>query len=83
MKYYKIPENRLRDFIESEEILTALQDGGVDNWSWYGESLYDYYKAYSDENNLEEYPPDLEIETIVDNEIKRYEVLNEDSIEEK
>ena len=78
MKYYKISEDQLKSFIESEEILTALQSGGVDNWSWYGESLYNYYKEYADENNLKEYPPDLGIEAIVDNEIKKYEALNEE-----
>lgn len=78
MKYYKISEDQLKSFIESEEILTALQSGGVDNWSWYGESLYNYYEEYADENNLKEYPPDLGIEAIVDNEIKKYEVLNEE-----
>ena len=78
MKYYKISEDQLKSFIESEEILTALQSGGVDNWSWYGESLYNYYKEYTDENNLKEYPPDLGIEAIVDNEIKKYEALNEE-----
>lgn len=27
-----------------DEVLSALEAGGVDNWEWYGESLRDLYK---------------------------------------
>ena len=28
--------------------LTCLENGGVDNWEWYGESLEDYFKEYDE-----------------------------------
>lgn len=39
MKYYKITEDELLNFIESDMRLCALQNGGVDNWEWYSVSL--------------------------------------------
>ena len=42
MKYYKISEKYLKYLIESRARLEALESGGVDNWSWYGESYSDY-----------------------------------------
>lgn len=34
--------------LDSEAMLTALEDGGVDNWQWYGESLRDYWAERAD-----------------------------------
>lgn len=42
MKYYVIEESRLLRLISSASKFTALECGGVDNWTWYGESLYNY-----------------------------------------
>lgn len=42
MKYYKVEEEDLRCFIKYRAKLEALEAGGVDNWSWYGESCSDY-----------------------------------------
>lgn len=42
MKYYKIAEDELLNFIESNMRLCALQSGGVDNWEWYGVSLNNF-----------------------------------------
>ena len=49
MKYYKITEDELLNFIESNMRLCALQSGGVDNWEWYGVSLGDFIE-YNKEN---------------------------------
>lgn len=49
MKYYKITEDELLDFIEANMRLCALQSGGVDNWEWYGVSL-DNFIEYNKEN---------------------------------
>lgn len=40
---------RYNELLKSEDKLTALEDGGVDNWDWYDESLRDFYKKYSDD----------------------------------
>ena len=49
MKYYKITEDELLNFIESDMRLCALINGGVDNWEWYGISL-DNFIEYNKEN---------------------------------
>lgn len=61
MKKYIVPEDRLRELIEAEERLCALEAGGVDNWSWYGDSLSDYLKEY----NYEEF--DEAVDRIISN----------------
>ena len=44
MKNYIINENRLRELLKAELKLMALEGGGVDNWSWYSDSLCDFLK---------------------------------------
>lgn len=34
-----VSEKVLKDLLLNDEILRRLQAGGVDNWTWYGESL--------------------------------------------
>ena len=41
MKIYEIPENKLIDLMIAEARLEALEAGGVDNWMWYCESLWE------------------------------------------
>lgn len=36
-----IDEDELLDLLNSRNILTALEHGGVDNWEWYDASLED------------------------------------------
>ena len=49
MKYYKITEDELLNFIESDMRLCALVNGGVDNWEMYGVSL-DNFIEYNKES---------------------------------
>lgn len=37
-KYYYISERELLDLIQDRLELQCLKEGGVDNWSWYGEN---------------------------------------------
>ena len=50
MKYYKITEDELLNFIESNMRLCALVNGGVDDWEMYGVSLDNFI-----EHNKESY----------------------------
>lgn len=36
------------ELVHRNEILTALENGGVDNWEWYGESLSNYFGNETD-----------------------------------
>lgn len=44
---YVLTESELSSLIEDRLILEALENGGVDNWEWYSESLSD--SPYRDE----------------------------------
>lgn len=37
-----IPHQELVDLLEASYILEALNNGGVDDWTWYGESCKDF-----------------------------------------
>jgi hypothetical protein len=50
MSEVKISEKRLKELERSAAKLQALENGGVDNWEWYSESL----KEWNKENRLEE-----------------------------
>ena len=69
MKFYKVEENELLDLLTAVHTLNALNQGGVDSWSWCGESCSDYLKQYNDETGSEvEY-----FEDIAELEIQHYE----------
>lgn len=51
MNYYKISESDLIRLLGNSAELEALINGGVDNWSYYGEALSDYWDEY-----VESYP---------------------------
>lgn len=44
MDYIAIPAHELIELLADQMKLSALESGGVDNWSWYGESICDYEK---------------------------------------
>ena len=78
MKYYKISEDLLRQFIRQDHRLIALESGGVDNWSWYSESLHEYGEILADTYNLnfDGFFSDL-IEDVVDKDIQKFDIIEE------
>ena len=74
-KKYLISEKELKEMLYAMYELQALEWGGVDNWSWYGESFSDYIRYYIEENKLnkDEINEDFGIGDIVELEIKGYE----------
>lgn len=71
MKYYLINEDDLKLLIEDSLILTALYQGGVDNWQWYGESIEDLIKTWIEDNQLDSTYP-WTIQDIVKSDLKQY-----------
>ena len=65
MKYYKISEKTLKEYLIMAHYFNALEMGGVDNWEWYSYSISDYIKDCSviDETHYDD------IEHIVDTEM--------------
>ena len=64
-KYYKISESELRELIHDSMKLCALENGGVDNWEWYGASIQDFIEANGN--------PDDGIYDIAEKELENYE----------
>lgn len=56
-----IDEDILRNLLIDQERLCRLEEGGVDNWEWYGEALNPEGEVDLDEFDLEldlsSYPP--------------------------
>lgn len=52
-----IPVSSLKNYIECEHVLTALESGGVDNWDYYGDSIREAIKDFNINNgtNVEDY----------------------------
>ena len=65
-KFYKVSESELRKLYKSKEYLTALQNGGVDNWEWEGASIRDYLE----DQKVEEFDELVELDLLQAKEIK-------------
>ena len=50
-KKYILTEKQLEELLAYSARLSALESGGVDDWSWYGESIRDFIDAWVEQNN--------------------------------
>ena len=53
-RYYRISESELMELLEGNLRLLALENGGVENWDWYGDSLNDFQDRLAKELGREE-----------------------------
>ena len=51
-KYYKVSESELLELLTAQCTLIALENGGVDNWEWYGDSIQDWVEIQCQENGI-------------------------------
>lgn len=63
-KQFLITETRLRELLEAEARLEALEYGGVDNWEWCSDSLHNWLKEFKEWNNIQD--KDIDFEDVVD-----------------
>lgn len=72
MKYYRINEKILHEYLVMAHYFHALECGGVDSWEWYGDSIDNYIKDCSaiDFTNYES------IEEIVEAEMAEMEICH-------
>ena len=75
--YVLIPKKKALSLLENNAKLMALESGGVDNWNWYGESLWDYLKEYFGEDNDEEVEC-VDFSDIANEKIAQYREINLD-----
>ena len=71
MEYLAIEKDELVDLLSAANKLFALECGGVDNWSWYGESFGDYLRDWAAEYDLDP-DEDWDFGDIAAEDIKRY-----------
>ena len=50
--YYLVSEENFKSILKDVLKFRALESGGVDNWEWYGASLYDFLKEWASENEI-------------------------------
>lgn len=50
-KKYVLTEKQLEKLLARSAHLSALESGGVDNWSWYGESIGDFIDDWVGQHN--------------------------------
>lgn len=44
--YVRVSPEEMKELLEMRARLHALETGGVDNWTWYGESLGSFLRRY-------------------------------------
>lgn len=44
-----ISKEEYKYLLKRDDKLQALENGGVDNWEWYSDSLADFYKEYPED----------------------------------
>lgn len=59
MSEVKIDSKRLMELERNTRMLEALQQGGVDNWEWYGESLKEFRKEEKLDDLISQYTNDI------------------------
>lgn len=72
-KFYKIGENDLKTLLKSYHELSMLEQGGVDNWSWYGENRIGYIASVLGLTYQEVEDNDYDLDDIVKQELESYE----------
>lgn len=73
-KKYILTEVQLEKLLRRSLLLNALECGGVDNWSWYGESIGEFINSWAEENNKDS-NEDWDLEDMAREELKFYEEL--------
>ena len=74
MKEYMITEDELRTFLKNEALLTALQCGGVDNWTRYGDSISEFVNTFYESNKDLIGPKEhFDLDDVIDLQIANYE----------
>lgn len=77
MIYCLVPKDELKDLLYDSLKLQALECGGVDNWSWYGDSVRDFIDAAKVDYNVPEDDDDFDISDMADVDVEGYRTVEE------
>ena len=77
MIYCLVPKDELKDLLYDSLKLQALECGGVDNWSWYGDSVRDFINAAKADYNVPKDDDDFDIGDMVEVDVEGYRTVEE------
>lgn len=72
-RYRLVKEDELLHLLEQNFRLIALENGGVDNWEWYGESLGDFLSEWVRRKKVDP-TDDWTFEDIAEEDLMDYEI---------
>ena len=75
MKYFKVFEADLRDYLLAVNKLACLERDGVDNWSWYMEGRTEFIAECLGKTVEEVRENDLDFEDVVDLDIQSFQEI--------
>ena len=75
-KMYLVPKSDLESLIYGALTYNALEQGGVDNWGWYGESISDFISEWKEEKNIPE-NEEVYMEDLVEDQMKCFKEVKE------
>lgn len=77
MIYCLVPKDELKDLLYDSLKLQALEVSGVDNWTWYGDSVRDFIDAAKADYNVPEDDDDFDISDMADVDVEDYRTVEE------
>lgn len=77
MIYCLVPKDELKDLLYDSLKLQALEVSGVDNWTWYGDSIRDFIDAAKADYNVPEDDDDFNISDMADVDVEGYRTVEE------
>ena len=77
MIYCLVPKNELASLLYDSLKLQALESGGVDNWSWYYESISDFVNEAKTDYNVPEDDEDFDLGCMAEVDVEGYKTVEE------
>lgn len=77
MIYCLVPKDELKDLLYDSLKLQALEVSGVDNWTWYGESIGDFINAAKADYNVPKDDDDFDISDMAEVDVEGYRTVEE------
>lgn len=77
MIYCLVPKDELKDLLYDSLKLQALEVSGVDNWTWYGDSIRDFIDAAKTDYNVPEDDDDFDIDDMAAVDVEGYRTVEE------
>lgn len=77
MIYCLVPKDELKDLLYDSLKLQALEVSGVDNWTWYGDSIRDFIDAAKADYNVPKDDDDFDIGDMAEVDVEGYRTMEE------